>query len=392
MKNPLSIQRKNLDRSRVQLVVPVSYAVYKPAFQRELETIAKDIKVEGFRPGKAPLKQVLAQIGKQRVEAGALDRAINTAYVQALEAEKILPVANPDITLDSYTAPSDDATDDTVVASFTAEMDVLPDVNVSHYQKIKVKAPKPTEVVDKDIEEVITYLRKQQASLKELAEDVKASKGMWADIGFKGTVDGVAREEMQSDHHPLVLGEGQLIPGFEDEIYGMIKGEKKTFKITFPKDYHAAGLAGKEAEFTVTLHELRDVTLPVIDQAFAKKFGHDTVEKLETAIKENLVLKREQENKLKLEELVMEELLKGMKFEVPASLVAGEEMRLREQAGKQLGGVPLSEQLVQQLQEQAVKNVRIGIALGKVVELEKIEERENASRTALNRLVAIATR
>lgn len=392
MKNTSSIQRKNLDQSRVRLIVPVSYAVFQPAFQRELETIAKDIKIEGFRPGKAPLKQVLAQVGKQRVEAGALDRAINTAYVEALEAEKILPVANPEITLDSYTAPGDDVADTDVIATFTAEMDVLPDVNVSHYQKIKVKAPKIVEVADKDIEEVLTYLRKQQASLKELEATAKAAKGMWADIGFKGTVDGVAREEMNSDHHPLVLGEGQLIPGFEDQIYGMVKDEEKSFKITFPKDYHAAGLAGKEAEFTIKLHELRDVVLPVIDSEFSKKFGHDTVEKLELAIKENLVLEREQEQKLKLEELVMEELLKGMKFEVPKSLVQGEEQRLREQAGKQLGGVPLSEQLAEQLQTQAVKNVRIGIALGKVVELEKIEERENASRTALNRLVAIATR
>lgn len=392
MKNTPSIQRKNLDQSRVKLTVPVFNSTYQPAFQRELETIAKDVRIEGFRQGKAPLSQVLAQVGKQRVEAGALDRAINTAYVEALEAEKILPVANPEITLDSYTAPGEDADDETVVATFTAEMDVLPEVNLKHYDRIKVKAPKAVEVTDKDLQEVIDYLRKQQASLKELEATAKAAKGMWADIGFKGTVDGVAREEMNSDHHPLVLGEGQLIPGFEDQIFGMVKDEEKKFKITFPKDYHAAGLAGKEAEFTVKLHELRDVVLPVVDGEFSKKFGHETVEKLEMAIKENLVLEREQERKLKLEELVMEELLKGTKFEVPASLVTGEEQRLREQATKQLGGVPLSDKLAEQLHDQAVKNVRIGIALGKVVELEKIEERENASRTALDRLVAIATR
>jgi trigger factor len=392
MKNTPSIQRKNLDQSRVKLIVPVFNSIYKIAFKRELEEIAKDIKIEGFRPGKAPLSQVLAQVGKQRVEAGALDRAINTAYVEALEAEKVLPVANPDINLDDYTAPGDDATDETVVATFTAEMDVLPEVNLKHYDKIKVKAPKATEVTDKDLQEVIDYLRKQQGTLKELEVTAKAAKGMWADIGFKGTVDGVAREEMNSDHHPLVLGEGQLIPGFEDEIYGMAKDEEKKFKITFPKDYHAAGLAGIEAEFTVKMHELRDVTLPVIDSEFAKKFGHDTVEKLEIAIKENLVLERQQEQKLKLEELVMEELLKGTKFDVPVSLIQGEEQRLREQASKQLGGVPLSDKLAEQLHDQALKNVRIGIALGKVVELEKIEERDTASRTALDRLVAIATR
>lgn len=392
MKNTTTIQRKNLDQSRVRLTIPITNAVFKVAFERELTAIAKDVKVEGFRPGKAPLTKVLAQIGRQRVEAGALDRAINTAYIDALQSEALMPVANPDVEVTNYTAPAEDAADTDVVGSFTAEVDVLPEVSVKGYEKIKVKAPKAVEVTDKDVQEVVDYLRKQQASLKELADDVEAKKGMWADIGFAGSIDGVARENMKSEHHPLVLGEGQLIPGFEDNVIGMKKGEEKTFKITFPKDYHAKDIAGKQAEFTATLHELKDVVMPVVDKGFATKFGHDTVDKLETAVKENLVLEREQEKQLKLEELVIDELLKLTKFTVPRSLVHQEEHRLHDETMRRAGGMPLRPELEEQIKVQAEKNVKIGVALGKVIELEKIEEKEQAMRHALDKLIAIATR
>ena len=392
MKQTTTIQRKDLDESRVRLVIPVTNAIFARAFERELESIAKSIKIEGFRPGKAPLTRVLAHVGRPAVEAGALDRSINTAYVEALQAESLLPVASPEINLDSYTAPSEDAAPESVVAQFTAEFDVLPEVSVKGYEKIKVKAPKTIEVTPADVVEVIDYLRKQQANLKELPDDAVVAKGMWADIGFKGTYKGVAREDMAAAHHPLVIGEGQLIPGFEDNLLGMRKGEEKTFTITFPKDYHAKDLAGQKAEFTITLHELKDVLLPVVDKVFSEKFGHDTVEKLESAVKENLVLEREQEQKVKLEEMVIDELLKLTKFPVPKTLVVQETVRLREETMRRAGGMPIRPELEEEIKVQAVKNVKIGLALGKVIELEKIEEKEMAMRHAVDRLISIATR
>ncbi len=391
MKTP-TITRKNLPESRVKLTIPVTVAQFRPAFEKELEALAKDTRIEGFRQGKAPLPRVLATAGRQRVEAGALDRALNEAYAAALKQENIVPVTQPEITVDSYTAPAEDAADDLQVASFTAELDVLPEVSIKGYDRMKVKAPKVVEVTQKDIDEVFDYLRKQGAKLEDTKEGTAIAKGMWADIGFKGSVDGVAREDMNSAHHPLVVGEGQLIPGFEEEMIGMKKGEEKTFTITFPKDYHAKELQGKKAEFTVTIHEIKDMVMPVVDAEFAKKFGHDTMEQLEKAIRENLEQERKQEQQMKLEEVVVEELLKSAKFDVPHSLVHQEEHRLMEETMKRAGGQPLSEELKKQVGIQAPKNVRIGLALGKVIELENITDKEKPMRLAMDRLIEIATR
>jgi trigger factor len=391
MKTPV-ITRKNLPNCRVKLTVPITVAHFKPAFKKELEAVAQDVKIEGFRPGKAPLDRVLATVGRQRIEAGALDRALNTAYIEALKQENLVPVTQPEVAIESYTAPAEDAADTDQVAMFTAELDVLPEVSVKGYEKIKVKQPKRIEVEQKDIDDVIDYLRKQGSKLEDTGEDTVAAKGMWADIMFKGSVDGVAREDMHSANHPLVIGEGQLIPGFEEHIIGLKKGEEKTFDITFPKQYHSKDLQGKKAQFTVKINELKDVQLPVLDAEFAKKFGHDSMEKLEKAIRENLEQERTEEQKTALENVVIDELLKLTKFDVPASLVQQEENRLTQETMQRLGGQPLNDELQKQVKEQAPKNVKIGLALGKIIELEKIDDKEQPMRIAVDKLIAIATR
>jgi len=387
-----SFSRKNLPNSRVLLTVPVTVAHFKPAFQKELEAVATDIKVEGFRPGKAPLPKVLASVGRQRVEAGALDRALNTAYAEILKQENLTPVTQPEVNVVEYTAPQEDAPETEQVAVFTAELDIIPEVSIKGYEKIRVKAPKRIEVGQKDVDDVIDYLRKQSAKLQDLPEEAKAAKGMWADINFHGSVNGVAREDMHSHNHPLVIGEGQLIPGFEDHLIGLKKGEEVTFDITFPKEYHSAELKGKKAQFTVKINELKDVQLPAIDVTFAKQFGHDSVEKLEKSIRDNLEQERDEEQKTNLENLVIEDLLKVAKFEVPASLVTQEKNRLTQETEKRLGGQPMNDELRKQVDEQSEKNVRIGFSLGKIIELEKLVDGEMAMRTALDRLIEIATK
>lgn len=393
MKKTTSLTRKNLPGSRIRLTIPVTVAVFKPAFEAELADIAKDIRIEGFRPGKAPLSKVLAQVGRQRVEAGALDRALNVAYGNALKEENIVPVAQPQVSIEEYTAPAEGAADTDVVAVFTAEADILPDVSVKGYDRIRVKQPELIKVTDKDVDEVLAHLRKQQAKLIELKDDAVAAKGMWADIGFEGSVGGVARQDMKSEHHPVTLGENTLIPGFEDEVIGMKKGEQKTFDITFPKDYHAKELQGKKAQFTVTLHELKDMQLPPVDDMFAKKFGLKTAEELEKGIRDSLEKERTDEQRTKLEEAVLDELLKLSKFEVPASMVEQEEKRLRQNTMARLGGQPLPEELAEQVAVQSEKNVKIGLMLGKVIEEEKIAaDSPEAMKEAMERLIALATK
>lgn len=386
-----TLHRKNLPNSRVRLDIPITMAHFQPAFEAELKEIASQTKLQGFRPGKAPQDKVLASVGRQRVEAGALDRALNSAYQEALKDEKLIPVEMPSVEVTAYTAPAEDADPSTEVGRFTAEVDILPEVSIRGYEKLKIKAPEKESVSQSEVDEVIDYLRKQGAKMEPVPADKPASKGMWADIMFKGSVDGVAKEEMHSEHHPLVIGEGQLIPGFEEHLEGLKPNEEKQFSITFPKDYRAKDLQGKTAEFTVKIHELKDVILPPVDPKLATQFGHKTVEALEAAIRKSLEQQKTDQHRQKLEGLVIEALLKLAEFEVPESLVQQEERRLTENTEKQLDGQPGPADLAEQLKLQARKNVQIGLALGKVIEQEKIDDSEQAMRKAVDRLIAIAT-
>ncbi len=390
------VKLQKLPNSRVKLTFPITVAEFRPAFEYELAEASKGLKIQGFRPGKAPAAKVLSEIGRERVEAGALDRAINAAYFLALKSQSLTPVSQPKVTLESYVAPSDDADLDVVVGEVSAEVDVLPDVQLKDHKRISVKAPKVIDVTQKDVDEVIAYLRKQRAELKEVAEGGKLAKGMWADIGFEGALEGVKRDDMASKHHALIIGDGTLIPGFEDEMIGMTKGESRTFSLKFPKDYQVESFRNKKAEFTVVLHEFKDMMLPDLNPEFAGNLGHKTMEELEKAISASLQMEREGEQKQKLEELVVEEVLKQAKFETPEALVAQEEIRLIEETKQRMGlnlsGAPVPEHLMEQIKEQSRKNVQIGLVISKVAELEGLTTEEGAMRKAVDMLIEYATK
>jgi trigger factor len=395
---------QHLPKSRVKLTVTTLASEFFRAFEDELSDISKDVKLQGFRPGKAPRDKVIEHVGRQRIEAGALDRALSMSYQRVLNEENLVPVAAPKVEVTSFTAPAEGVKDDTEVAVFTVEVDIYPEVNVTGYQKLKVKTPPLEKVKDEEVEKVFDYLRKQQGSLKEAEEGATIKKGDWVEIGYEGSVGGVKRTDMANQHHPLIVGEGQLIPGFEEAMVGMKKGEGKTFPISFPKEYHAKELAGKKAEFTVTIHDHREMVLPVLDAAFAKRFGHDTMEELEKAIRGDLEKEKLEQQRSQLENDIVLALLKLIKFEVPDSLVDREADRLKEDAVKQLAQMRITmeqyaeqtgqsmEKINQELREQADRNVRLGIILTEVVKAEGIVEGEGAGKQAIERLVEIATR
>lgn len=396
-------EKKNLPQSRVKLTITVSALQFRHGFETELSEVSKDVRIEGFRPGKAPAAQVITKIGRQRIEAGALDRALSEAYYEAIKEKELVPVEGPSVEVTSFTAPGEDALPTEKVATFTAEVDVLPTVELKQYKKIKIKQPKIEPVKDADIDEVVEYLLKQRATLKEADKDLKLANGMWADIAFDGSVDGVHREDMKTEHHPLMLGEGQLIPGFEEQLIGMKTGEEKTFPITFPKDYHASELAGKKAEFKVKVHEVKEVSLPELDDDFAVLLGQKNVAALRDSITENLEQERAHKREHEVEDLVITELLKQTKFDLPQSMVRQEEERILTDTKKQVEQMGLTWELYveqmnrkegeieKEISQQAEKNVRIGLALGRVVQEEGITDRENAMRLALEKLVGYAT-
>ncbi|HSI20470.1 MAG TPA: trigger factor [Verrucomicrobiae bacterium] len=397
--------RKDLPKSRVKLTITANAAQFRHAFDHELESVAKDTKVEGFRPGKAPKTKVLQQVGRQRIEASAMDHAISHAYYDALEEAKLVPVSSPSVEVTNFVAPSDETKDDEVAVTFDAEVDIVPDVKVDGYQKIKAKMPKLEPVTEADIDEVVAELRRQRARLEPAEKDTKVEKDMWAEIRFSGSVGGVKREDMQSQAHPVIVGKGQLIPGFEENMIGLKEGEETTFKITFPKDYHATELAGKEAEFTVGINELKAMVMPELNDEFALSYGQKDLVALRDMVKNNLEEERKEKQTADLEEDILAKLLDIAKFDAPESLVAQEVERVIKDNKDRFQRMQVSweqylaevkkneEEVREDIRPQAEKNVRIGLALGKVIQEEKIEASSaEAMRQAMDRLIEIATK
>jgi trigger factor len=399
------IEKKSLPNSRIELKISVSAHQFRHAFDAEADAAGKDVKVEGFRPGKAPRAKVIERLGRERIEAMAIDHAISEVYQHTLAEEKIVPVAGPNVNVLSLTVPGPDAAETDVAMEFTAEVDVLPEVKIDGYEKLKVKKQADITVADEDVEKVIDELRQQRSNMIATEADATAKNGMWADISFKGSVDGVAREDMNSDHHPIVIGSGNLIPGFEENIVGMKVGEEKTFKITFPTDYHAEGLAGKEAEFTIAVNELKEVVMAPVDEDFAKTFGQKDLAAMRSAIAGNIREEKEEQAKRELEDSVLDELLKVAKFEVPRSLVEQENERLFAESKERFARMRVDwnqylmqvgkneDELKAEMADQAEKNVKIGFALGKVIQSEEIKGADGAAmRQAMDRLIEIATK
>ncbi|MCC2631491.1 MAG: tig [Patescibacteria group bacterium] len=396
-------EKKKLPNSRLKLTITATAAQFKHAFDHELEHISKDVSMPGFRPGKAPAQKVLEKVGRQRVEAGAIDHAISDAYFEVLREEKITPVQNPSVDVEKYEAPNENTKDDDAIITFTAEVDVLPEVKIDGYEKIKLKKNDVPVIEEEEVQKVVDYLLKQRATLKEVPAETELKNEMWADLAYEGSVDGVSREDMKNERHPLVIGEGSLIPGFEEQILGMKTGEERTIEVTFPKDYHASELAGKKAKFEVKVNEMKEVSLPATDEKFAEEYGHPTFEKLKEAIRENLHQEKEQESKQKIEQDVVEELMKIAKFETPQSLVEQELNRMFKESQDRLVGMNFNwetylaqvkktaEEVKEEMRPQAEKNVRIGIALGKVIESEGIKDDGEAGKKALELLIQRAT-
>lgn len=396
--------KKKLPKSQISLTISVQAKDFRHAFEAEAREAGERTKITGFRPGKAPIAKVVEQIGRKTIEAGAIDHALNHAYMEALAQEKIIPVSQPDVKLTSFNAPSDEDTDDKEALKFDLTVDVLPEVNVSGYKKLHVKTPQKEGVKKDELDKVVDYLKKQQASLKEVDAEVPAAKDMWVEIGYEGSIGGVKRTDMANKQHPLIIGEGQLIPGFEDQLIGMKKGDEKTFDIVFPKDYQAKELAGKKAQFTVKLNDLKEVILPAEDETFAKQFGHNNFSDLLEAIEKDLVKEKEAQYKGEVEKLVAEAAIKMFRFDLPSSLVERETERLVNESKERLVQMKLDwntylaqtgqteEKVKEEIAAQAEKNVRIGLILGEIMKEEGIKESEKAGREAMDTLINISTK
>ncbi|MDO8444054.1 MAG: trigger factor [bacterium] len=387
-----------LKQSKVKLVVTFEPGEMIKYFDHAYHHLSPSVTLQGFRPGKAPRALVESNLGVTRILSHALDDAVNESYQKALVQEKLNPISAPAIKINQYPNYGETVEEIKNGFEYEAEFTVLPEIVLGDYSKLKVDKSAKEAVKTDDVQKILDNLQKQKASFT--AVDRPAKMGDLAEINFDGSVKYVKIDGMSSKHHPVVLGEKTLIPGFEEEVVGMKKGEKRSFKIKFPKDYHAKNLAGKEADFDVELLELKEVNLPAVDDTFAADFGHKTVVELKKAIESNLALEYEQKNDNDLEQKVLDKILPLVKADIPDEMTEKEIDRMvtdyRAQMQKMgvnfetyLSGMKKTEaDMRKEMRDAAVKNIKVGLLLGKIIEEQKIDHHNpDAGKLAIQHLV-----
>ncbi|CVH77252.1 Trigger factor [Clostridiales bacterium CHKCI006] len=305
-----------LEGNVVELKVEFDSEEWKASQNKVLKRVAQNINVPGFRKGKAPVAMIKQRINMSMLLEDAMEQLLNDRYTQLLKDNGVEPVAQPEVTPDEITEK---------VLKVTLKIQEKPDVTLGQYKDIEVKKDE-VNVTDEDIDNEIKSIQERNAEWV-VKEEGEVEEGDTAVIDYEGFMDGVAFEGGKDENHHLVIGSGQFIPGFEDQVKGMKANEEKDIVVTFPEDYQASDLAGKEATFKVVVHEIQYRTLPEIDDELAKDAGIDGVETLEdlkTNIQTRLQNQRETEAEDKYTNELYEKVIENTPIDVPAVMIDNE--------------------------------------------------------------------
>ena len=350
-----------------RLTISVPAETVDVEVKNRLRQVSKTQRINGFRPGKVPPSVIQKRYGKS-VRQEVAGEIMQRSFVDAIVAEKINPAGRP-----SFVAKSNE---DGKELKFEATFEVYPEVELNNLDKIAVERP-DVEVTDADLDEMFETLQKQHQTWKENKR--KTKKGDRLTLDFTGRIDGEEFEGGKAEGFELELGAGRMIPGFEKEITGMKVGEEKTIKVTFPDDYHAENLKGKEAEFDIVVHKTEGPVLPKVDDEFAKLFGIEEggVDALREEVSKNMSRELTQAVKAKVKNQVLDGLLASHEVGLPSALVAQEIDVLRQQAMQRFQGQMDPKNLPElpndMFKEQAERRVKIGLLLGEVIKVNELK-------------------
>ena len=306
--------------TRVKVVIAADHAELAAAEQVALKRLAKTAKVNGFRTGHVPLEIVKKHADANALAQETLDAALNRAVAEAFLSNDLQVLARPEVEIKKY-VPGE-------LLEFTAEADVLPEVKLGDYKKLKVKKA-AVNVDKKEIDEVIERIQKGLSEKKEVKRAAKI--GDETVIDFVGKKDGEAFQGGTGKDYPLVLGSNSFIPGFEDALVGLKAGDTKDVKLAFPKDYHAKDLAGQDVVFEVTVKKVNSVKLPALDDKFAAKAGPFTsMEDLRKDIKAEITAQAERKATDDLKDELVKQLVAKSTVSVP-SVLRDDQIRSLEQ-------------------------------------------------------------
>lgn len=363
---------------RVDLAVSV--ADVEKEVKAQLQRVARTAKVPGFRPGKAPLGMLERSHGPG-IRYDVINSQVGRAFEQAVEGAQLRVAGAP--TLEPKT---EGVADDTL--AFTATFEVYPEVSVPDLSALSVTRT-VTEVSDAEVEKTIDVLRKQRATF-EAREGRAAQDGDRVTLDFAGTIDGTPFEGGKAESFPFVLGQGRMLPEFEEAARGLKAGETKVFPLKFPDDYQGKEVAGKTAEFTITVKEVAEGVLPTVDSEFAKSLGQaeGDVEKLRADIRANIEREVKTRSQARTKGSVMDALVAASQFDVPKALVDSDvESRIaaaREELKQR--GVPNAESVpipAEAFSEESARRVRLGLLVSELVKQAQLQAKPEQVRARI---------
>ena len=322
-----------------------------------MQSMCQTVRLDGFRPGKVPLKVIEQKYGRQ-VRLEVIDQVVNSTLQEALTQENIRPAGVPGIEPKEY-APG-------MPLEYAATFEIFPELSGSIQYGFKVTKPQ-VEIAEEDVTGMLENLRNQRGNWNTV--DRASQTGDQVTIDFEGTVDDKTFTGNKGEKVPVVLGSGSMIPGFEEQLVNLSAGDEQTLNVTFPDDYPAGEVAGKAASFAIKVHAVSEVELPTLDDDFARAFGVEEggVEALKNEIRNNMGRELKGLIASKMKEQVFNGLMDANPVEVPRSLVDSEIQQLRSRQEKG-GTVAASE-----LEARAERRVKLGVVVSEIAKQNQIQ-------------------
>lgn len=373
----MSAKWEKLEGNQGVLTIEVDAETVSQALDTAFKKVVNKVNVPGFRKGKVPRKMFEQRFGVESLYQDALDVMLPEAYGKAVDETGIEPVDYPEIDVQQMEKGKS--------MIFTATVTVKPEVQLGEYKGLEVEE-QDTTVTDEDVEAELKNLQEKNAELV-VKEEGEVVNGDTVVIDFEGFVDGEAFDGGQADNYSLVIGSGQFIPGFEDQIVGMKAGEEKDVNVSFPEEYHAPELAGKPAVFKVNLHEIKYKELPELDDEFAKDVDDEveTLDELKAKLKEKLQGDKEHQAKHAKEDAVIGKAVENATVDIPEAMIKSETDRMMKEFEQRLQMQGLNLELYfqfsgqdenalrEQMKTDAEGRVKTNLVLEAIVAAENIE-------------------
>jgi trigger factor len=388
MIEPMEVTQTKAEGLSRTFAIKVPASELQAKLDERIEEIRPQMKLKGFRPGKVPASHVRKMYG-QDLMGELINKLVTETNQKALEDNELRPAGQPDVQIEGDMEAVVKGEAD---LSYNMNVDVMPEFEPADVTKLKITRP-VAEVAQEQIDEALARIAEQNTQYEARAKTAKAKDGDAVVMDFVGKINGEAFEGGSAEQQTLVLGSGQFIPGFEDQLVGVKAGEEKEVNVTFPEAYGAADLAGKDAVFEVKVHEVRAPKTPEIDEEFAKGLGLESLEQLTGLVKDQLKAEHDNASRAKAKRNLLDQLDEAHSFDLPPNMVEQEFGQIWQQLQAEMDAGRTADEdkdksedeLKEEYRKIAERRVRLGLVLAEIGRVADVRISEQEVNQALIR-------